>query len=111
MEWSVSVWFDGSLRRGISALCGCDFMRRYSDLVGVSETELPVSDRVEARQVLDRLTETYPTLHDKLWDAEGAWSGFVTVLLNGRSVEWLQGLDTLVADDDTLSLFPPVGGG
>jgi molybdopterin synthase sulfur carrier subunit len=57
------------------------------------------------------LTEAYSPLHDKLWDAEGDWSGFVTVLLNGRSVQWLQGLETLVADDDALSLFPPVGGG
>jgi molybdopterin synthase sulfur carrier subunit len=87
------------------------FYATLRDLVGVNETELPVSDRVEARQVLDRLTEIYPPLQGKLWDAEGAWSGFVTVLLNGRSVEWLQGLDTLVVNDDTLSLFPPVGGG
>ena len=67
------------------------FYATLRDLVGVNETELPVSDRVEVRQVLERLTESYSPLHDKLWDAEGAWSGFVTVLLNGRSVEWLQG--------------------
>ena len=87
------------------------FYATLRDLVGVSATDLPVPDRVEVRQVLDRLTEAYSPLHDKLWDAEGDWSGFVTVLLNGRSVQWLQGLETLVADDDALSLFPPVGGG
>ena len=64
-----------------------------------------------ADHVLDRLMEAYPSLGAKLWDAEGNWSGFVTVLLNGRSVQWLQGLETLVADDDAISLFPPVGGG
>ena len=33
------------------------------------------------------------------------------VLLNGRSIAFLQGLATPVSEADTLSLFPPVGGG
>jgi molybdopterin synthase sulfur carrier subunit len=87
------------------------FYATLRDLVGASATDLPVSDREDIRQVLDRLTAVYSPLHAKLWDAEGNWSGFVTVLLNGRSVEWMQGLNTRVAEDDTVSLFPPVGGG
>jgi molybdopterin converting factor small subunit len=35
----------------------------------------------------------------------------VKVLLNGRSVEYLSGMETPVADDDVIALFPPVGGG
>ena len=81
------------------------------DLLGTSAMVLSLPGRVDVRYVLDRLVEAYPSLGGKLWDTEGDWSGFVTVLLNGRSIQWLQGLDTLVADDDTLSLFPPVGGG
>jgi molybdopterin synthase sulfur carrier subunit len=61
--------------------------------------------------VLQRLAADYPALAGKLWDSAGSWTGFVTVLLNGRSVEYLQGLDTAVANDDSLALFPPVGGG
>jgi len=87
------------------------FYATLRDLVGVNATDLPVEGTTDIRHVLDRLMEAYPSLHDKLWDAEGDWSGFVTVLLNGRSIQWLQGLDTVVADDDALSLFPPVGGG
>ena len=87
------------------------FYATLRDLVGVSATDLPVEGTADIRHVLDRLIEAYPPLHDKLWDAEGDWSGFVTVLLNGRSIQWLQGLDTLVTDDDAISLFPPVGGG
>ena len=81
------------------------------DLLGTSAMVLSLPGRVDVRYVLDRLVEAYPSLGGKLWDADGNWSGFVTVLLNGRSIQWLQGLDTLVVDDDTLSLFPPVGGG
>lgn len=81
------------------------------DLLGVNAIDLPLAAQTDIRAVLDRLATDYPSLAGKLWDATGAWSGFVTVLLNGRSVEYLQGLATPVQDDDTLSLFPPVGGG
>ena len=32
-------------------------------------------------------------------------------MLNGRSVEFLGKEDALLKDGDTLSLFPPIGGG
>lgn len=35
----------------------------------------------------------------------------VNVLLNGSDVEHIQGLDTPIDADDTLSIFPPVAGG
>jgi len=81
------------------------------DLLGVSTIDLALPGPADIRYVLDRLVEDYPALAGKLWDAAGNWSGFVTVLRNGRSVEYLQGLETPVQDDDNISLFPPVGGG
>ncbi|MCX6029691.1 MAG: MoaD/ThiS family protein [Chloroflexi bacterium] len=81
------------------------------DLMGVSAIDLPLAERTTIGYVLHRLVESYPALGHKLWDAGGASTGFVTVLLNGRSVEYLKGQETPVADDDTISLFPPVGGG
>ena len=81
------------------------------DLLGVSVINLVLPGPTDIRTVLDRLVEDYPLLAGKLWDAEGHWSGFVTVLRNGRSVEYLQGLATPVQEDDQISLFPPVGGG
>jgi molybdopterin synthase sulfur carrier subunit len=81
------------------------------DLLGVSAIDLALPRPVDVRYVLDQLATAYPALAGKLWDAEGNWAGFVTVLLNGRSVEYLRGLATPVSDDDNISLFPPVGGG
>jgi molybdopterin synthase sulfur carrier subunit len=62
-------------------------------------------------QVMDRLVEEHPALGAKLWADDGHLTGYITILLNGRSIEYLQGMATAVADEDTLSLFPPVGGG
>jgi len=81
------------------------------DIMGRSTIEMAVGAGTTAGQVLARLSAGHPGLREKLWDADGQLTGFVTVLLNGRALEYLNGLDTLVADDDTMSLFPPVGGG
>ena len=81
------------------------------DIVGRSTIEMPVGAGMAAGQVLTQLAGDHPGLQRKLWDADGQLTGFVTVLLNGRALDYLNGLDTLVADDDTMSLFPPVGGG
>ncbi|MGC8781754.1 MAG: ubiquitin-like small modifier protein 1 [Anaerolineae bacterium] len=81
------------------------------DLIGANAFEVPLSGPADVRYVLEHAVRAYPTLGDKLWSADGRWSGFVTVLVNGRSMEYLQGLETPVTDRDAISLFPPVGGG
>ena len=81
------------------------------DLLGTSHIALTLERPTTVGQVLQRLAADYPMLEGKLWDAEHHLTGYVAVLLNGRSIEFLSGLDTPVGDDDALSLFPPVGGG
>jgi sulfur-carrier protein len=85
------------------------------DLLGSGKLDMPFDavpgGSVTVGQVLNRLVEAHPALAAKLWTDDGRLTGYITVLLNGRSIEYLRGLDTLLSDDDTLSLFPPVGGG
>jgi molybdopterin synthase sulfur carrier subunit len=81
------------------------------ELLETSAVELKLEQTMTAGEALERLVERFPVLDGKLWDADRVLTGYVMVLLNGRSIEWLQGLATLVTDDDALALFPPVGGG
>ncbi len=81
------------------------------DLLGTKSIEISVERPTAVRQVLEMIVESHPALGPKLWDAEGRLTGYLTVLLNGRSIEYLSGLDTSVDDTDNISLFPPVGGG
>lgn len=81
------------------------------DLLGGSQFDVPVVGRSTVGQVLQQFAAAHPDLASKLWDETGKPTGYVTVLLNGRSVEYMAGLQTAVGDSDTISLFPPVGGG
>ena len=85
------------------------------DLLGSGKFDMPLDATPGAPatvgQVMDRLVEAHPALSAKLWADDGHLTGYITILLNGRSIEYLQGMATTVTDEDTLSLFPPVGGG
>jgi molybdopterin synthase sulfur carrier subunit len=81
------------------------------DLLGTSVIEMPLDEPADVGQVLRRLVDGCPRFGKKLWGADGKPTGYVTVLLNGRSAEYLSGMATPVKDDDTIALFPPVGGG
>ena len=81
------------------------------ELLGLTSLSMSVATMSTVGDVLRALGRSYPKLEAKLWDAEQNRTGYVTVLLNGRSIDYLQGLATPVGDTDVIALFPPVGGG
>ncbi len=48
---------------------------------------------------------------DKLLDEQAGIKRGTIILLNGRNVLDMEGLDAMVKDEDTIALFPPGGGG
>jgi molybdopterin synthase sulfur carrier subunit len=80
-------------------------------LVGAREVEVEVRAGDTVRIVLEGLEDTYPALYERIMDEDGSIQTSIHVLVNGRSVKYLQGLDTAIGDDDRLALFPAVGGG
>ena len=62
-------------------------------------------DRV--RDLLEKLWRDYPRLREYMEDPEED----ATILVNGRDIEFLDGLDTRLKDGDTVAIIPPAGGG
>jgi len=87
------------------------FYANLREMVGGKEIDLALGSHTTARMVLRQLSAKYPELGQKLWDEDEVPRGYIKVLKEGRDIQHLEGLDTAVADADTLSLFPPVGGG
>jgi molybdopterin synthase sulfur carrier subunit len=65
----------------------------------------------QLRDVLAGLGEQYPALKEQVFGPDGDLHKFVNVYINDEDVRYLEGLDTKVADGDTLAILPAVAGG
>lgn len=79
--------------------------------VPAKRVEVEVEDGQPVRRVLETLGAEYPELGERLWDEEGNLHPAINVLINGRSFLFLDGLDSMVREEDAVALFPAVGGG
>ena len=61
--------------------------------------------------VLKALDAAHPGFGDRLFDESGGLRRFVNVFLADEDVRFLDGLDSPVADGQTLSIVPAVAGG
>lgn len=89
-------------------------IRLYATLrqiAGTRDLEIPVEGQQTVGDVLSALVERYPKLSKSIWYPDGSLAGHVAVVLNGRDIRHLDGVDTPLSDDDQLAVFPPVGGG
>ena len=68
------------------------------------------ADGATVRELLEDLAARYPALGAQLLE-NGGVAPFVNVYLGGEDVRTLQGLDTAVADGQTLILLPAMAGG
>ena len=75
---------------------------------GKSEVEVEGSTLAE---VLTNLDASHPGFRDRLFDDDGALRRFVNVFVADDDVRYLQGLDTVVPDGETVAIIPAVAGG
>jgi len=62
-------------------------------------------------EVLRGLAESHPGTKEQLFDEGGELNRYVNVYLNDEDVRVLDGLDTGVAESDTVVLLPAMAGG
>ena len=62
-------------------------------------------------EVLSNLEAVHPGFHDRLIDDNGALRKFVNLFVADDDVRYLDGLNTVVPDGETVSIIPAVAGG
>jgi sulfur-carrier protein len=62
-------------------------------------------------EVLRALTAEHPGTEEQLFGPEGDLNRYVNVYLNDEDVRVLDGLETAVADGDTVVILPAMAGG
>lgn len=81
------------------------------DVVGASSIQLNHQPDMTVGQMLQAIYSQYPNLRAKLTLGAENLHSAVHILINGRDMRYLNGLETVVAPHDTVRIFPPVGGG
>jgi len=80
------------------------------DATGKNEEEWR-APAATVRELLLALCKRYGERFTRWVMRDGALWSLVIVLVNGRDVRSLQGMDTPLGAGDTVVIFPPLGGG
>jgi molybdopterin synthase sulfur carrier subunit len=79
------------------------------DTYDVITMVLEVRDGATVAEVMDTLDRIYPGLKNKLL-RNGVIIPMHDIWINGRSIDFLQGLDTVLKEGDVVQIIPPFGG-
>lgn len=86
------------------------FFATFREAVGSKTIEREFEDEATVGAILAALESEFEGLSGRLLD-DGDLKPQINVLLEGREVLHMDGVDTVATDGDTLSIFPPVAGG
>jgi molybdopterin synthase sulfur carrier subunit len=86
------------------------FFATVREITGVKSIELEADN---IKELLDLLVQTYGTKFKEttLNKDTGELKQFFSCMVNGKRIELLDGYATILKDNDSVALFPPVGGG
>ncbi|OPY86637.1 MAG: Sulfur carrier protein CysO [Syntrophaceae bacterium PtaU1.Bin231] len=82
----------------------------FREILGCRK-EVAVSAGSTVGTLLEMLARTHPGLEGGLFGPAGQLQPLVNALVNGRNIQFLDGLDTPLTEGDVVSLFSPVAGG
>ena len=89
-----------------------NFYATLRDVAGGKAIEFDVDHGVTAQELLDAIIERFPLMKKELLNEEGRMYGHVHFFINGRDVQFMDDqFLTKIMPDDTVNVFPAVGGG
>ncbi len=89
-----------------------NFYATLREITGGKTVEIEYQEGMSIQALLDFLFQRYPRLRQELMDEAGNLYPHVHVFVNGRDAPYLEkGLETPLAAEDVINIFPAVGGG
>lgn len=79
--------------------------------IGRAKVEVTAGPGDLVRDAIRELLDQHPALTPAILSNDGILSDHVHILLNGRNIRLLKGLDTIIQEGQKLDIFPPVAGG
>lgn len=89
-----------------------NFYATLRQIVGGKTVIFDVAECITARELLALMIERFPALRTELLNENGDLYGHVHFFINGRDVPRLEEvMETQIGSEDTVNIFPAVGGG
>jgi len=89
-----------------------NFFATLRDIAGGKVVEFDVNHGITAKELLDAIIEKFPPMKKELLNEDGKMYGHVHFFINGRDVQFMEDeFQTKIMADDTVNVFPAVGGG
>ena len=88
------------------------FYATLRQVVGAKTVQFDLPQGATVQQLVDEMIRCHPGLKHELINEQGQLYQHVHVFVNGRDASFLeQGMETPLAGEDTVGVFPAVGGG
>ena len=89
-----------------------NFYATLRSVVGQKTVDLPLPDGSDVRDLAHEIVRRWPSMADRIFDAEGEISHRTHFMVGGRNVRWLPDKSaTRLTASDVIDVFPPTAGG
>jgi len=81
-------------------------------VLGAKSIHVDDAPEISVAQMLKEIYNKYPRLRPELFAGDPSQlNPAIHVLINGRDMRYLDGMESVITPKDEVRLFPPVGGG
>lgn len=88
------------------------FFTSLREITGKKKEEVQLQSTINVEELLTELSKKYGgEFREYLYNEDGNVHNYLSILVNGKSTNALQGLDTELKEGDIIAILPPVGGG
>ena len=89
-----------------------NFFATLRYIAGGKVVEFDVDHGVTAQELMDAIITKFPLMKKELLNEKGEMHGHVHFFINGRDVQFTdEKFQTKIMQEDTVNVFPAVGGG
>jgi molybdopterin synthase sulfur carrier subunit len=88
------------------------FFTVLREITGKKKEEIQLQSTITVEELLIELSTKYgKKFREYLYNEKGKVHDYLSILVNGKSTNALQGLDTELKEGYIIAILPPVGGG